>query len=161
MDIEGTPRLMERIDRLSMPVTESGCIVWTGSGNNKGYGQIRVNRKKMVAHRLMYELTFGAIPDGMQLDHLCRVRCCINPHHLEPVTCRENIMRGNGVAATHSRKTHCKNGHPLDGQNLVICKGRYRNCRVCLNNSKLRSSRRINGVKNPRRGAWEQKELPR
>lgn len=108
---KGEP-LPHRIQRYSMPVTESGCFLWLGYSVS-GYGVLRVDGRMVGAHRIAYELANGPIPDGMVIDHLCRVRCCVNPAHMEVVTRGENVLRGIGTAATNARKTHCKRGHPL------------------------------------------------
>lgn len=91
-----------------------------------------------MAHRVAYELVVGPIPDGLQLDHLCKVRKCVNPAHLEAVTCGENIRRGDtgkAAAEVQSSKTHCPQGHPYSGDNLAHYRGRhgrrYRACRIC------------------------------
>lgn len=123
-------RLLDNI----MPVTESGCWIWTRYCAQHGYAQIvDLQGKKLYVHRLFYEHYKGPIPAGLTLDHLCRVRCCVNPDHLEPVTLAENVRRGEGVAAQHRRKTHCINGHELHGTNLVHVKSRPRTrvCRIC------------------------------
>lgn len=114
-----------------IPVPESGCWLWLGSETKDGYGRLWINGKYERAHRISYKLFIGPIPDGMHLDHLCRVHCCINPLHLEAVTCRENLMRGVGVAALYSRKTHCVNGHKFDGMNTRVARRGTRHCRKC------------------------------
>lgn len=126
------PILDELPDRVrsKIQVDEAGCWVWTASMYNGGYGRIRFEKKDYVAHRLVYELLVSQIPAGLQLDHLCRVRTCVNPAHLEPVTCRENLMRGETHAAANAAKTHCVHGHALEGDNLVMRRG-YRTCRRC------------------------------
>src|SRR6266478_6123799 len=107
------------------PEPNSGCWLWVGivskgPGRGKGYGRFWLGgrrggpRRNVMAHRFMYEQLVGAIPRGLQLDHLCRVPGCVNPAHLEPVTARENLMRGNTRAAANARKTICLRGHPLD-----------------------------------------------
>jgi hypothetical protein len=78
----------------------------------------------------MYELLHGPIPDGLHLDHLCKNRPCYNPNHLEPVTPRENLLRGNTLAAKLSKQTHCKNGHPFDVENTIL-RPNGRACREC------------------------------
>lgn len=79
-----------------------------------------------------FEMMRGGIPEGLTLDHLCRVRRCVNPSHLEPVTNRENILRGNGATAINARKTHCKRGHSLENAYVSRNERRtYRVCRVC------------------------------
>lgn len=81
-------------------IAESGCWVWSGSPSTRGYGKITVAGTIFYAHRFMYELHVGPIPDGLYIDHLCRNKMCVNPDHLEPVTHRENLMRGVGVKLT-------------------------------------------------------------
>lgn len=119
-------------------LTDTGCIEWIGGLNGVGYGQFYVGRTsldetgKTYAHRWSYEYHVGPIPDGLHLDHLCRNRSCVNPEHLEPVTVRENVMRGESPSATHAKKTHCPEGHPYSGDNLYVhpIKG-TRHCRTC------------------------------
>lgn len=88
----------ERFEHYTMPVPKSGCFIWLGGLDVGGYGQfhhIKGSNIKKMAHRASYEHFIGPIPEGMDLDHLCRVRCCVNPHHLEPVPRKENARRGN------------------------------------------------------------------
>ena len=93
--------LIDRFMAFVIPEPNTGCWLWVGGGNGKGYGKFRPESsgRNMRAHRFAYEHFVGKIPAGMQLDHLCRVRCCVNPQHLEPVTCRENIIRGHAARA--------------------------------------------------------------
>jgi hypothetical protein len=86
---------------------DSPCILWTGLLNEDGYGK----RGSRLAHRVAYEEQVGPIPEGLEMDHLCRVRNCVNVQHLEPVTHQENCRRGIHWS---SKKTHCPKGHPLD-----------------------------------------------
>lgn len=123
------PHFTERI----IPVTESGCWLWEGYLDKWGYGRVRVNGKRVSAHRAFYEHYIGNIPDGLELDHLCKVRCCVNISHLEPVTPMENNRRGDGICSINARKTHCVNGHLLVGENIKKVKEdeRKRICLVC------------------------------
>lgn len=140
----GDPTKVRRVVRTGLTETErfwasvtktETCWLWTGA-KNKGHGQFTVSRtdvrspKKLMAHRYAYELLVGPIPDGLELDHLCRVRHCVNPAHLEPVTRRENLLRGETHAARNAAKTHCKRGHEFTPENTYYPKG-GRGCRTC------------------------------
>ena len=107
-----------------------GCWLWTGSQTGNGYGQFKVDGRIVLAHRLAYSLLVSAIPEGLQIDHLCRTRNCVNANHLEVVTHRENIMRGFSPTALNTVKTHCPYGHPYDAENTRVCNGK-RKCRTC------------------------------
>lgn len=118
-------RIEERIER------KDGHWLWTGSLATRGYGRIRIDNQRPLAHRLAYELYVGPIPDGLTIDHLCRVRACVNPDHLEAVPMRVNILRGVGATAIHARQTHCKRGHPLVGEHVYLSSNGHRRCRTC------------------------------
>lgn len=109
---------------------DTPCIPWEGRNNGNGYGRITVGGRQLMAHRYLWEQKNGKVPDGMQLDHLCRNRSCVNLSHLEVVTCKINVLRGVGPTAQNARKTHCVNGHPFNGENLAVYKG-VRRCRTC------------------------------
>lgn len=135
-------RFWSKVDR-NGPVPEhrpdlGPCWLWTGAKTNAGYGQLvrRVGGKQVstMAHRWAYEATVGPLPEGTHGDHLCRTPACVNPAHLEPVTVRENLLRGVSPSAINARKTACKNGHPLSGDNLHEWRGR-RGCRICRKQS--------------------------
>lgn len=111
-------------------VESSECWLWLACQDGKGYGLFWVGRY-VRAHRFAYELLVGPIPEGLQLDHLCRVRHCVNPAHLEPVTNRENVLRGEGLPAQAARKTHCPHGHPYDEANTLGRSDGSRVCRTC------------------------------
>lgn len=109
------------------------CWEWLACISN-GYGRFGVNGRVKQAHVFAYELTIGPVPEGLELDHLCRNRRCVRPDHLEPVTRRVNLLRGNTIAAVHSAKTHCPQGHPYSGRNLAVIRQKYgstRRCRQC------------------------------
>ena len=118
---------------------ESGCWVWQGyvtlpgqGSNSHGYGLARDETgRKVGTHRLVYRALVGEIPDGYDLDHLCRTRACCNPSHLEPVTRKQNVHRGEGLAGINARKTHCIRGHEFAGHNLRITPSGNRVCRAC------------------------------
>lgn len=106
------------------------CWVWTGA-KIRGYGVMWMNNHNQPAHRLSYELCVGTISDGLQLDHLCRNHKCVNPSHLEPVTCKVNLERGETLAAANSKKTKCPKGHLYTG----VDKRGDRICRICLSDA--------------------------
>jgi hypothetical protein len=130
----------ERFDDKYIPVTESGCWLWLAGQNSNGYGKFSINGRRVYAHRYSYERYVGVIPEGLQIDHKCRVRCCVNPSHLEIVTAKENTRRGTllEVAGKYQLlKTHCPHGHPYSGPNLYSKKGKkdgsvQRLCRECI-----------------------------
>lgn len=122
------------------------CWLWTGERNWAGYGRVKVKSvegvwKWIQAHRLAYELAVGPIPAGLQIDHLCGNRGCVNPDHLQPVTGYVNTHRSNGPAALNARKTHCPQGHEYDEANTDRSCGR-RHCRICTNAYKARVRQR-------------------
>ena len=109
----------------------NGCWVWVGLLNAYGYGEFNVNRRHLGAHRFSYTTIKGPIPEGLELDHLCRVPRCVNPDHLEAVTHQVNNMRGFSPSALAARKTHCPQGHPYDLFNTVYEKSGFRRCHIC------------------------------
>lgn len=108
-------------------ITADGCWLWTGSVGQTGYGRFCCSSSvNGMAHKVLYHFVCGQVPTGMELDHTCRVRRCVNPCHLEPVTHLENMRR----SAPANKKT-CINGHPLEGSNLYLQSGKGRSCLTC------------------------------
>lgn len=133
-------RLWRRVDKQALPPAHcpemGSCWVWTGKVKN-GYATISIGsrsdgtRRTEYVHRLAYEELVGPITDGLELDHLCRVRLCVRPTHLEPVTHEENVLRGDSFTAVNARKTHCPQQHPYDEANTWISSSGWRYCRAC------------------------------
>jgi hypothetical protein len=113
------------IDRVTLD--ENGC--WL-AGDPRFYAQVMIDGKQYGAHRVSYEFFREPIPEGLAIDHLCRVKNCVNPWHLEPVTMRENVLRGDTIPARHANLTHCPRGHAYDEANTRVHKGK-RYCRAC------------------------------
>jgi len=136
--------LPDRIERKISPEPNTGCWLWAGGDAGEGYGASYHNKKVKRAHIVVYELLVGPVPQGLTLDHTCRVRCCVNPDHLEPVTRVVNIMRGEGACAKHARKTHCPQGHEYTRENTQLWKT-YRYCKACHNKLTLAAYHRKRG----------------
>ena len=109
-----------------------GCWLWSSFRDPNGYGRTYWKGRYQYTHRIAYELSVGPIPEGLDIDHLCRVPACCNPAHLEPVTHAENMARG-----AHAMKTHCKSGHEFTEANTRR-KRKTRICRACVNADGLR-----------------------
>lgn len=113
----------------------SGCWDWSSYFYKDGYGNFYAYKKSWRAHRFAYELLIGKIPKGLDIDHLCRNRGCVNPDHLDPVTKLENWRRGKAITVNYSQNTHCKNGHLYNIENTIrgfSKNGRKRrNCKAC------------------------------
>lgn len=127
-----------------------GCWIWQQAKHPTGYGliRVRVGKKKITkrAHRIAYAAFIGAIPDGLDLDHLCRNRACVNPWHLEPVTRSTNLKRGlvgQEIADVQRAKTHCRRGHPYAGTNLYKDKTGRRHCRSCSRERQYQKDRSL------------------
>lgn len=118
------------------------CWLWTAYQAH-GYGGFWPKHKEAVrAHRWAYEFCVGPIPEGLTIDHLCRTTACVNPDHLEPVTIRVNILRGEGFIAKQVRVTQCPQEHPYDDANTGIYKG-HRFCRRCAREKSRRNHERL------------------
>jgi hypothetical protein len=121
---------MERMELKYEAVPEAGCWLWTGAISQHGYGRFYFRGKAEAAHRASYILYRSEIPEGLEIDHLCRTRNCVNPDHLEPVTPKVNRLRGYGWAGIHSRRTHCPKGHQLVSDRYHGHKRRW--CETCF-----------------------------
>lgn len=146
-------REVYREDGWTMMWRTSPCIEYEGPKDRDGYGLVwvKVDGRKTTrrAHRLAWEREVGAIPAGLQIDHLCRNRACVKVEHMQVVTCRENLMRGQTLAAENAAKTHCPKGHPYDSENTAVY-GRRRYCRTCQRAKSLRYQRQ----KKRQLGVW-------
>lgn len=120
------PALIKRFEKHFIPEPNSGCWLWFGAGS-PWYGSFNVDGVIRKAHRVAYELYVGPIPDELQLDHRCRMPCCVNPEHLEPVTGMVNVHRS---PLWMGNQTHCKNGHEFTAENTRYYRGNRR-CREC------------------------------
>ena len=120
------PRLPDLFWR-KVEVADDGCWNWSAHRDKDGYGVWRHPGRHELgrrAHRISYSVLVEEIPKGLQIDHRCRNRACVNPGHLEPVTHRVNVDRGENYVAANRAKTHCPQGHELAGDNLVLKKQR-------------------------------------
>lgn len=120
----------DRLEAMSIPEPNSGCLIWLGTENGAGYGRMGVGGKSLYAHRVAYELRHGPIPAGMMIDHKCRNTFCINPDHLEPVTNQENTKRGL-ISDLRPERFECLRGHVLTETGYTDSQG-HRQCRKCL-----------------------------
>lgn len=113
-------RVLERVT-----LAPDGCLLWTGAQISTGYGSVSIRSQHSLAHRLVYQAFVGPIPEGLELDHLCRTKLCVNPAHLEPVTHAENSRRAAALI------THCPQGHAYDEENTRRESSGHRRCRTC------------------------------
>ena len=139
-------------------IDKSGdCWVWTGPKDRDGYGRshrlVDGRLKHAGVHRWMYQQEVGPVPAGMELDHLCRNRACVRPSHLEPVTHRENNLRGVGPIPANAKKTHCANGHEFTPENTRLERSRplqrflTRRCKECERKTQREYQQRVRARK--------------
>ncbi len=136
-----TLSVLEEFMQHVSPEPNSGCWLWAGAVDTGGYGAVKWNGRFTTAHRKSYELHIGPIPEGLYLDHLCRVRCCVNPKHVEPVTNSENCKRGKSGEFNRS-KSHCPSGHEYTPENTYHSVRRNgwkrRQCATCVKDRQKR-----------------------
>lgn len=138
------PRLPPRFWTKVQPEPNSGCWLWTAATTKNGYAKLGIGGRTRNAHGLAYEAFVGPVPDGLELDHKCRTRCCVNPLHLEAISHADNVRRGEAnVGRWQSAKTHCPHGHPFDAVNTYLYRG-GRRCKACIKATQARA-----------RGRWE------
>lgn len=136
--------LDERFDAVRLEPS-GACLLWTGMvSKTTGYGRLASMPREILAHRFAYERAHGPIPDGLTIDHLCRVRPCVNPEHMEAVTSGVNVLRGESPWAKNARKTHCVRGHAFDEANTLHLRGQRR-CRACAREqaARIRAARTV------------------
>lgn len=140
---KGGMTVAERLERLSEKCATSDCILFIGAGTSDGYGMITIGGKRLLAHRVAYELKRGPIPEGFTIDHKCLVKRCINDEHHELVTHGENTRRGH----LGKFKSHCRHGHEKSGRNLVIVTRSNgwinHRCRSCINEQRNAARRKL------------------
>ena len=127
----------ERLEQKCIPEPNSGCWLWEASDNGEaGYGVMYYEGRLQAAHRVSYQIFKGDIPEGFQIDHLCKVRLCVNPDHLEAVTPAENNRR-----SPKPKPTHCPHGHEYTEDNILRYSIGHLRCRKCDRRRKLLSTR--------------------
>ena len=131
-------------------IQKNGCWLWNGClARPQGYARLNIERKAQYAHIFIYERLWGPIPEGKEIDHLCRNRACVNPFHLEAVIRQVNWLRGYSPAAVAHRKAEgrscCAHGHPWTPENTYYRKSGSKICRTCHRQQELIAKRRRNG----------------
>lgn len=122
---DAPPRFWARVEK-----TET-CWLWLGASSLNGYGRFSIAGRMFGAHRYAWTLLRGEIPEGLVIDHLCRVRHCVNPEHMEVVSPKVNTLRGLGPTAANALKTHCGRGHAYTPENTRVGPEGSRHCRTC------------------------------
>jgi hypothetical protein len=136
MDVAIIARFWAKVDK-DGPIPEhrpelGPCWLWTRAPTSEGYGSFWVRGKQTrQAHTISWELERGPVPEGLELDHLCRVRRCVRVSHLEAVPHRENVLRGVGPAAINAAKERCNQGHRFTPENTYVDPKGNRNCQTC------------------------------
>lgn len=158
--IEMTDQQRDGFFRKVDPANDDDCWRWSGATDRHGYGKFNLKPYVAGAHRVAYQLMVGPIPDGLDLDHLCRVPPCVNPAHLEPVTRRENTMRSAiAPAAVNAAKTSCVNGHAFTEANTYRDPEGYRHCKQCRRRSQLKWIAATQPPSAVRRRPWHERLL--
>ncbi|PXH62351.1 HNH endonuclease signature motif containing protein [Klebsiella variicola] len=121
-------RLLSKVEK----DLETGCWIFTGSRLPSGYGILWNGARPTGAHRISFQLYKGEIPAGKEIDHICNNRSCVNPAHLQAISHKENIHKSSTLMGVNARKSHCKRGHPLNGENLHITPLGARQCKECM-----------------------------
>lgn len=121
------------LERHTVVDESTGCWEWQGAHTRDGYGMLRIENRAISSHRYSYTTLVGPIPEGLEIDHLCRNRNCCNPEHLEPVTRSENLRRSPLMGRARLSMTHCKRGHPYNEANTRYTTEGHRQCRECEN----------------------------
>jgi hypothetical protein len=129
--------MIDRFNDLYSPEPNTGCWIWLGYLRGIGYGLIASDPdsdskvRRLSAHRASYQMFRGPIPEGLEIDHKCKMPCCVNPQHLEAVPPLVNKERSDSPATINAKKKFCKNGHSLDDPSVYTWNGRKRLCRIC------------------------------
>jgi hypothetical protein len=118
--------IMDRVE----PEPNTGCWLWLRYQNRQGYGVVSINNRATRAHRVVYEVVHGTIPNGLVIDHICNTPSCVNPDHLRAITSVANTLRGTSKHAINKRKTVCREGHPLVSANNPR-RPAERTCHIC------------------------------
>lgn len=113
-------------------VLKKPCLEWQRGISTGGYGRVRYEGKQRQAHRVLYEALVAPVPSELDLDHLCRNRCCCEPSHLRPATRRENLLSGGTIPSANAAKTHCPKGHEYSPENTYLYKNGSRMCKICM-----------------------------